>query len=121
MNGQRFVITVHLWQQLEPHFLEKASDAGPRQRIIACFWKQFSGDSDLLTMAEPGNWNSQFRRFRRWVKAGVFESLFNAMCSDPDLEYALIDATIVRVHQKAPGPKEDSSSGHRALARRLDG
>lgn len=52
-----------------------------------------------------GNWNSQFRRFRRWAKAGVFESLFNAMSGDPDLEYALIDGTIVRVHQKATGAK----------------
>jgi len=49
--------------------------------------------------------NSQFRRFRRWAKAGIFESLFNAMNDDPDLEYALIDGTIVQVHQKAAGAK----------------
>ncbi|SEO23607.1 Putative transposase of IS4/5 family [Pseudorhodobacter antarcticus] len=52
-----------------------------------------------------GNWNSQFRRFRRWAQSGVFESLFNAMSGDPDLEYALIDGTIVQVHQKATGAK----------------
>ena len=52
-----------------------------------------------------GNWNSQFRRFRRWAKAGVFESLFKALNDDPDLEYALIDGTIVQVHQKATGAK----------------
>ncbi|WP_458793047.1 transposase [Yoonia sp. MH D7] len=52
-----------------------------------------------------GNWNTQFRRFRRWAKAGVFESLFNAMSGDPDFEYALIDGTVFQVHQKAPGAK----------------
>jgi len=52
-----------------------------------------------------GNWNTQFRRFRRWAKAGVFENLFKAMSDDPDLEYALIDGTIVSVHQKASGAK----------------
>jgi transposase len=50
-----------------------------------------------------GHWNSQFRRFCRWAKSGVFESLFKAMSEDPDLEYALIDGTFVQVHQKATG------------------
>ena len=44
-------------------------------------------------------------RFRRWAKAGIFESLFKDMSNDPDLEYALIDGTIVQVHQKATGAK----------------
>jgi transposase len=52
-----------------------------------------------------GNWNTQFRRFRRWAQTGVFETLFNAMRGDPDFEYALIDGTIVSVHQKATGAK----------------
>ena len=52
-----------------------------------------------------GHWNSQFQRFRRWARAGVFESLFKAMSDDVDLEYALIDGTIVQVHQKATGAK----------------
>ena len=52
-----------------------------------------------------GHWSSQFWRFRRWAKSGVFESLFKAMSEDPDLEYALIDGTIVQVHQKATGSK----------------
>jgi hypothetical protein len=64
-----------------------------------------------------GNWNSQFRRFRRWAQSGVFESLFNTMSGDPDLEYALIpsrafsmrcramDGAIVQVHRSATGAK----------------
>ena len=39
----------------------------------------------------------------------VFESLFKAMSDDPDLVYALIDGTIVQVHQKATGAKEGLS------------
>lgn len=52
-----------------------------------------------------GNWNNQFRRFRRWAEAGGFEILFNTMSDDLDFEYALIDGTIVSVHQKAMGAK----------------
>ncbi len=52
-----------------------------------------------------GNWNSCFQRFRRWAKKGVFERLFETLSEEPDLEYALIDGTIVSVHQKASGAK----------------
>ncbi len=52
-----------------------------------------------------GNWNSVFQRFRRWVRAGVFDRLFERMLDEPDFEYALIDGTIVSVHQKASGAK----------------
>ena len=54
---------------------------------------------------EFGNWNSVFQRFRRWAIKGVWESLFNALVEDPDFEYLMIDATIVRAHQHAAGAK----------------
>jgi transposase len=57
-----------------------------------------------------GNWNSTWRRFRRWALKGVFEQLFQAMADDPDFEYMIIDETLVRVHQH--GSKGDSKSGH---------
>ena len=49
--------------------------------------------------------NSIFRRFRHWALKGVFEILFNALSGDPDFEYAMIDGTIVRVHQHGAGAK----------------
>jgi transposase len=52
-----------------------------------------------------GNWNSAFRRFRRWACMGVFERLFKTLSDDPEFEYAMIDGTIVSVHQKASGAK----------------
>ena len=46
-----------------------------------------------------------FQRFRRWAMKGVWESVFNALVEDPDFEYLMIDATIVRAHQHASGAK----------------
>ena len=46
-----------------------------------------------------------FQRFRWWACRGVFERLFEALSEEPDFEYALIDDTIVSVHQKASGAK----------------
>lgn len=66
-----------------------------------------------------GNWNSVFQRFRRWALKGVFDRLFQILCDDPDFEYALIDGTIVRVHQHGTGAKgglKIRPSGVRAAA-----
>ena len=110
MNEQRFVVSNILWQRLEPHLLDKVSDAGVtakdnRMFLEAVFWRVRTGSPWRDLPPAFGHWNSQFRRFRRWARAGVFESLFKAMSDDVDLEYALIDGTIVQVHQKATGAK----------------
>ena len=110
MNEQRFVVSDVSWQRLEPHLPGKISDAGATAKgnrlfLEALFWRVRSGSPWRDLPPAFGHWNSQFRRFRRWAKAGVFEILFNAMNEDVDLEYALIDGTIVQVHQTATGAK----------------
>jgi transposase len=50
-----------------------------------------------------GNWKSVHQRFSRWAKSGVFERIFTLLASDPDNEYMMIDATIVRAHQHSAG------------------
>ena len=114
-----------LWVRLEPQLPGKASDSGVTARNNrlfpeAVFWRVRTGSPWRDLPPSFGNWNSQFRRFRRWAKAGVFESIFNAMSGDPDLEYALIDGTIVQVHQKASGAKGGSISCHRTFSWRAD-
>ena len=46
-----------------------------------------------------------WKRFRRWALNGVFEKVFKALSGEPDLEYALIDGTIVKVHRHSTGAK----------------
>lgn len=46
-----------------------------------------------------------FTRFRDWVRAEVWQRLFEAVSDEPDLEYALVDATIVKVHRHGQGAK----------------
>ena len=110
MNEDRLVLSDQLWARLEPHLPGKSSDSGITGRdnrlfLEAVFWRVRTGSPWRDLPPGFGNWNSQFRRFRRWAKRGVFESLFNALSDEPDFEYALIDGTIVSVHQKASGAK----------------
>ena len=44
-------------------------------------------------------------RMSRWAKAGVWEQVFEALGADADIEWALIDSTIVRAHQHSAGAK----------------
>jgi len=110
MNEKRFVLNDQVWERLAPLLPGKATASGRtgsdnRLFLEAVFWRVRTGSPWRDLPPNFGNWNSQFRRFRRWVERGVFESLFNAMSTDPDLEYAMIDGTIVSVHQKATGAK----------------
>ena len=114
MNEERFVVSDMLWRRLEPRLSGKISDAGATAKdnrlfLEAVLWRMRTGSPWRDLPPAFGRWNSQFWRFRRWAKAGIFESLFKDMSNDPDLEYALIDGTIVQVHQKATGTKRGPS------------
>ena len=52
-----------------------------------------------------GDWKNTHTRFSRWAKSGVWESLFKALADDPDNEYVMIGATIVRAHQHSAGAR----------------
>ena len=52
-----------------------------------------------------GNWNTVFKRFRHRVKADVFKRIFDVVSDEADMEFAMIDGTIVRVHRHGQGAK----------------
>jgi transposase len=49
-----------------------------------------------------GLWNSVWRRFDRWARKGVWQRVFEVL-QDPDLEWVLLDSSVVRAHQHAAG------------------
>jgi transposase len=52
-----------------------------------------------------GNWNSVWRRLDRWSKKGVWRRVFEAL-RDPDLEWLILDSTVIRAHPHAAGAKK---------------
>ena len=110
MRRERFVLTDRIWLIIAPLLPGKASDRGVTAKdnrlfLEAVLWRVRVGGPWRDLPAGFGNWNSVFRRFRRWAKDGVFDRIFEAASGDRDFEYALIDGTIVSVHQKASGAK----------------
>ncbi len=110
MREDRFVIMDGMWEVMAPLLPGTKRDRGVTAKdnrlfMEAILWRVRVGGPWRDLPTGFGNWNSVFRRFRRWAKKGVFEILFNHLSDDPDFEYVLIDGTIVSVHQKATGAK----------------
>ena len=110
MDQDRFVVSDAVWAKVVSLLPGKATDPGAtgkdnRLFLEAVLWRVRTGAPWRDLPSGFGNWNSVFQRFRRWVRAGVFERLFERMSDEPDFEYALIDGTIVSAHQKASGAK----------------
>jgi len=79
------------------------SEKGNRLFVEAVIWKFRSGAPWRDLPERFGDWKNTHRRFSRWSEDGVWENLFKALAGDPDNEYAMIDATIVRAHQHSAG------------------
>ena len=110
MKQDRFVVSDAVWERIAPHLPGKTSDCGVtaadnRLFVESVLWRVRTGSPWRDLPEAFGHWNSAFRRFRRWAARGVFERLFEALSDQPDFEYAMIDGTIVSVHQKASGAK----------------
>jgi transposase len=95
---------------MQPHCRGKVSDPGRtggdnRLFLEAVLWIARTGSPWRDLPPEFGNWNTVFKRFRDWVKADVFKRIFDAVSDDPDMEYVMVDATIVRVHRHGQGAK----------------
>ena len=65
-----------------------------------------------------GHWNSQWRRFDRWAKAGRFAAIAAAL-ADPDLDVLVLDSTVVRAHPCAAGSKKSGTGLAARTIRRL--
>lgn len=71
--------------------------------IEAIYWMSRTGAQWRELHDKYGNWNSIFKRFNAWSKKLIWCKLLQFCTEDPDLEYVMIDATIVRAHACAAG------------------
>jgi transposase len=74
--------------------------------IEAIIWMSRTGAQWRELPERYGRWNSVFCRFNEWSKKNIWQQLHEYCIQDPDLEYVMIDATIIRANACAAGYKK---------------
>ena len=76
-----------------------------RRFFDALLWIARSGGRWRDLPDKFGPYQTAKRRYYRWVENGVLDRLFEAVSGEPDLEWLMLDATIIRAHPQAAGAR----------------
>jgi len=97
------------WDRLRP-LLPRRGPEGDRRRFVdAVLFVAKTGVPWRDLPERFGRWNSVWRRFDRWARAGVWGRALEAL-QDPDLEWLVLDSTVVRAHPHAAGAQKKPAS-----------
>jgi transposase len=99
------------WERIKPfvpggHKGRRGPRSDGRRFFNALLWMARSGGRWRDLPERFGPYQTAKRRYYRWIEAGVFDRLFEAIASDPDLEWLMIDATVIRAQAQAAGARQ---------------
>ncbi len=99
------------WERLKPFVPGgRKGKRGPRsdgRRFFdAVLWLARSGGRWRDLPERFGPYDTVKRRYYRWIEQGVFDRIFEAVSVNPDLEWLMIDATVIRANAQAAGARQ---------------
>src|SRR3977135_3731160 len=100
-----------------PGTVGRNSDLGNRLFVDAVIWKFRVGVPWRDLPERFGGGCNTHKGVCGVAVAGGGANLFNALADDPDNEYAMIDATIVRAHQHSAGARKKGVATRPSAAR----
>jgi transposase len=99
------------WERIEDLLPGRPGQTGwvakdNRLFVDAVLWIAKTGAPWRDLPKQFGKWNSVWKRFDRWARKGTWRVVFEAL-QDPDLEWLILDSTVIRAHPCAAGaPKK---------------
>ena len=81
--------------------------ADNRRFLNALLWMARSGGRWRDLPERLGKSDAVKRRYYRWIEMGVLDDVLAALAREADLEWLMIDSTIVRAHQHAAGARKE--------------
>ena len=111
----RTMLSHRPWERIQPLWPSARGHNGRpyaqshRTTLEGILWVARTGAPWRDVPATFGSWNTVYRRFNRWVKEGVVETVFAALQAELNLDVVMVDGTFVKVHQHGTGaPKADT-------------
>ena len=107
---RRHEITDRQWEAISPLLSGNATDCGVTAKdnrlfFNAIVWIMRTGCPWADLPERFGKANSSCKRFRRLAQKGVWKRAFDALQA-PDLDWVMLDSTVVRAHQHSAGQKK---------------
>lgn len=70
-----------------------------RRFLEGVLWICYSGAQIRELPTQYGHWNTVYKRYADWGKLGIWQGLLDYLAKqDSDLEYVMVDSTVVRAH-----------------------
>ena len=69
-----------------------------RKFVEGIFWMARSGAQWRNLPKEYGAWHTIYLRFADWSDKGIWYKMLYYFQNDPDMEYIMVDSTILRAH-----------------------
>ncbi len=96
------------WERLKPMVPgggkgKRGPRSNNRRFLNALLWLTRSGGRWRDLPERFGNYQTVKRRYYRWIEMGVLDRMFALLASEADMEWLMIDSTVIRAHQHAAG------------------
>ena len=78
-----------------------------RRFINALLWMARSGARWRDLPEVYGNFQTVKRRYYDWIERGVLDDIFEILAQEADMEWLMVDGTVVRAHQHAAGARKE--------------
>ncbi len=76
-----------------------------RRFMEAVLWMARSGSRWKDLPERFGKVSAVKQRYYDWIERGVFATIFESLSGQADMEWLMVDSTIVRAHQHAAGAR----------------
>ena len=105
------VVADSIWERIKSFLPGKAGDCGVTAKdnrlfVEAVLWIARTGSPWRDLPEEFGFWHRVYVRYSRWGKKGTWTKVLSSVSGVPDLEYLMVDGSIVRVHQHGAAEKD---------------
>lgn len=107
---RRYELTNEQYERIEPLLPGRPGTPGRNAKdnrlfLNAVLWIARTGAPWEDLPERFGLHDTAYQRFNRWSKKGRWQAIFEAL-QEPDLDWVMIDTTVVRAHQHAAGQKK---------------